>query len=278
MKISNFRLKSFSIKKDSSIDLKDSKEIKKIMQTSIKRIVKLSIIEEEVSKPPKLKRPNLTIRSTRILKEKITPKPSNDFFIQTPKHVPIPPKSLPIRRREKKPIILKSNCDTKHFDTKVFDTKHFDTKKVSDKKSSSVQDIDPILKASIYLDFSKNKPYNYVSERMKSISKTTSELRNLYKTELKELPNLKNNVTQKQFDLALSVYENNQVYYQDRIDDKSIDLETIKNKLTELEKWFININEPKQKDDIEAWSIREKEKIKGISSYCDPELYSYIKI
>lgn len=77
-------------------------------------------------------------------------------------------------------------------------------------------------------------------------------------------------VSDQAFEEALSVYENNQVFYQDTIDDKSLDIPTIKQRLTELEHWFMCIIEPFHGGDTEekeAWQQRERFKIiKGIIS------------
>lgn len=143
--------------------------------------------------------------------------------------------------------------------------------------------IDPLLKATIYLDLSKpeDKDYNHVANKMRSITNSTISLQKQYSNELRELPKVYGKVTHKIFENALSVYENNQVFYQDKIDDKSLDMSFIKEKLTELEYWFMCIIEPaprvKNEEEIKEWKEREKFKIsKGITSYCDPELYKYI--
>ena len=145
----------------------------------------------------------------------------------------------------------------------------------------SKEEIDPILKATIYLDSTKeqDRPYNYVSERMRSITEGIISLNKQHKTEFQPLLDIVGKVNEKLFELALSIYENNQVFYQDRIDDNTIDMSLIKQGLTHLEYWFMFIAEPKPifKDEIVSWKERESCKIeKGITSYCDPELYFYI--
>jgi uncharacterized protein YbaR (Trm112 family) len=141
--------------------------------------------------------------------------------------------------------------------------------------------IDPLLTTAIYLDLTKpdDRKYNYVSEHMRNIRSCTSQLQKQYHTELMPLINIEGIVKQQMFDKALSIYENNQVYYQDRIDDGLLDISTIKTRLTELEHWFCLIIEPKPKDkeDIESWKEREIFKFRmKITSYCDNELYKYI--
>jgi len=143
--------------------------------------------------------------------------------------------------------------------------------------------IDPLLTATIYLDCTRpeDQDYNHVANKMRSITESTTTLQKQYINELKALPAISGNVSHDVFEYALSIYENNQVYYQDRIDDCKLDTETIKQKLTELEHWFMCIIEPNapgnHADDIIARKEREEFKLnRGISRYCDPELYPYI--
>jgi len=154
--------------------------------------------------------------------------------------------------------------------------------KVIDDETGDVK-IDALLKATIYLDLTKpeDKDYNYVANKMRSITNNTISLQKQYSNELQELPKIYGKVTHKTFEKALSVYENNQVFYQDKIDDKTLDINVIKERLTELEHWFMCVIEPvptmKNEEEIKEWKEREKFKInRGISSYCDPELYTYI--
>lgn len=142
-------------------------------------------------------------------------------------------------------------------------------------------EIDILMKATIYLDCTKPKDrgYNYVAERMRSISKVTKELRASYKNQLKTLPEISGIVDQASFDYLLNIYENNQVYYQDCLDEGTLTLEQVKENLTFLEYWFMCIIEPKPQDPEELidWKQRESGKITaGHSGYCDPELYPLI--
>ena len=141
-----------------------------------------------------------------------------------------------------------------------------------------VMDLDPILNATIMLDLTKSD-YHHVANRMRSITENTINLQKQYTNELQPLLNISGHVSRKRFEEALGIYENNQVYYQDRMDDKKLDINTIKRSLTELERWFLNIIEPKPIDDVESWKEREEFKLtKGISSYCDPELHQHIQL
>jgi hypothetical protein len=149
-------------------------------------------------------------------------------------------------------------------------------------KASSPVKIDPLLNATIYLDLTKpeDQDYHYVTTRMRSISKNTLDLQRQYKNTLRPILPLVGFVTPAQFEEALSIYENNQVYYQDRIDDQDLAISAIQLALTQLEHWFMLIIEPKPIDpeDLPAWRERELTKINtGYSSYCDPDLHQYIQ-
>ena len=113
---------------------------------------------------------------------------------------------------------------------------------------------------------------------MRNITANTLLLQKQYSTQFKPLLNVSGKTTHAIFEDALSVYENNQVYYQDRIDDKTISMVDICAGLSALEHWFMSIIEPKSLDDVDAWKVRESSKlINGFSSYCDPELHQYIQ-
>lgn len=146
-------------------------------------------------------------------------------------------------------------------------------------ETTGVVKIDPILTASIYLDCTKpeDQAYDHVANKMRNITQNMITLQKQYTNVLKPLLNVSGRVSHSIFEEALSIYENNQVYYQDRIDDHSLDIPTIRARLTELEQWFMCIIEPRATDDLNSWREREQSKlIKGVSTYCDPELYPYI--
>ena len=140
-----------------------------------------------------------------------------------------------------------------------------------------VEEPDPLLNATIYLDVGDSQDRDYVANHMRSIAAGTNVLQKQYATQYRALPNVYGRVTVAQFEMVLSIYENNQVYYQDRLDDKLLQLSAIKQGLTDLEYWFMRVIEPVANDDIAAWQNREQFKIQhGYSSFCDPELYSHI--
>lgn len=171
------------------------------------------------------------------------------------KRPPVTPRKLP-------------QTPTRHLTLRVVDENTGETK------------IDPILTTAIYLDCTKpeDQDYNHVAQRMRTITENTITLQKQYLNVFKPLMNVTGRVSQGVFDEALSIYENNQVFYQDRIDDKTLDIQAIRDGLTSLEYWFACIIEPKAYDDIESWRDRELSKLKkGITSYCDPYLYQYIQ-
>ena len=142
-----------------------------------------------------------------------------------------------------------------------------------------VEEEDPLMNATIYLDVGHNdeRGYTYVSDHMRSIAATTSDLQKRYATQYRLLPKIQGRVTAVQFEDLLNIYENNQVFYQDRLDDKQISLPDIEQGLTQLEHWFMRIIEPVPTNDVESWKQREQNKtLKGYSAYCDPELYKHI--
>lgn len=145
-----------------------------------------------------------------------------------------------------------------------------------------IEEPNPIAHTAMY--FNQNRDDN-VSEHMKSITQGIQAVREHNSIILKALPNVKGIVTCDIFEEMLRIYENNQVYYQDRIEDHTIDIDTIKYGLTQLEHWFMNIIEPCPNNDniyldqdIEDWKSRELfKKCNGMTSYCDNELHKYIK-
>jgi len=148
------------------------------------------------------------------------------------------------------------------------------TPRICNKINTFEEKFNPVLNASIYLDFS-DREYDYVSKKMKNINSITASYHNKFVTKLLDIPAIKGNLTIEDFEELLNIYENNQVYYQECMDNKILDIETIKNKLTELEHWFIFIQEPYS--DEEGYEDRRKiKKNTGYSPYCDPELYQYI--
>lgn len=82
------------------------------------------------------------------------------------------------------------------------------------------------------------------------------------------------------FDEAIIIYENNQVYYLDKIKkekDEDVVLRIIKD-IEHLEHWFCRIAEPKpkNKDDIDDWKLRNQfKKEQGYSKYFNIELLPY---
>lgn len=175
---------------------------------------------------------------------------------------------------DRRPVPTPRNISTPRYQNSLKSPGKFLTLKVINEDGKIQKD--PILDATIYLDCNKTKDYKYVANKMKTLSENTLSLHRQYKNILKPLINISGKVSSKEFETALQIYENNQVYYQDRIDNKDMDLSVIKYSLTQLEYWFLLIIEP-MSNTIDDVREREHFKLrKGISSYCDPELYNYI--
>lgn len=142
---------------------------------------------------------------------------------------------------------------------------------------------DPIINASIYLNLTQDESYDYVANRMRELTAAATDLRKQYQNELQPLPSVSHHgcdpVSSDEFEEYLSIYENNQVYYQDRIDDGSLTSSEISRCLTALEQWFTSIREPSDNLDPQGYAQRQQNLADtGISAYCDPELYRYITI
>jgi len=113
-----------------------------------------------------------------------------------------------------------------------------------------------------------------VANHMRSLVEVTSSFANFYQTTYKALPAIQGLVSKEQFEDALAIYENNQVYYQECIDNQTISQEDITQGLVQLEQWFVALVEP---DSIEGASERRLFlQNKGVSAYCDPEIYPYL--
>lgn len=113
---------------------------------------------------------------------------------------------------------------------------------------------------------------NNIAEAIRSSTKQFS-------TTYRQLPNIRGFVTREQFDVCLAIYENNQVFHQDQLDE-NLDKELASKYLTHLEHWFMCIIEPRplDADDVDDWRRREQSKlVNNYSSFCDKLLYSYIK-
>jgi hypothetical protein len=142
-------------------------------------------------------------------------------------------------------------------------------------------DMTPILTASIYFDNDKTRSGNYVANKMRSISENTSKLQKQFTNTLQNPINVQGNISPELFEKALNIYENNQVYYQDQLDEPNPDIKSITKHLTELEHWFIFAIEPsptnEDPEELQARNNREQFKLtRGLSPYCDPDLYDYI--
>ena len=147
-----------------------------------------------------------------------------------------------------------------------------------------IDEVDPLMSTAIYLNADKESGYNKVSEQMRKITAGIKSLQVKGSTKILALPIAQGYVPHSVFEEMLLIYENNQVYYMDRIDD-GICIDEIKAGLTSLEHWFSCIIEPRPnntsqylEDDIAEWKARESYKITHrISSNCDKDLHQYIQ-
>lgn len=137
---------------------------------------------------------------------------------------------------------------------------------------------DPILSASVIVSSEKSGQLSQTtSQHMKSVISTVKEIGKKFVNVEKPLPTVQGQVTLTDFQYLLSIYENNQVYYQDCLDDKSLLESEIRKRLQDLEKWFISISEPCDLQDPTLHVQNENfKRTKGYSAYCDPVLYRYI--
>lgn len=250
-----------------------------------------SVLKSPSMKIPKT--PNKTLATSPYRKEKclLSPKPSRSpFNIKSPykPSSPYPTKKDPwvytstINERFTKIIGIDEYgniCKIPTVDYQLPQTVRY----ISEDNDGSDE---CILIGDIFLDQknSKGRDYNFVSENMRNISLQTNNLRSLYANKFRPFDkNIKGRVTLEEYEELLEIYENNQVYYQDCIQNGSLTYDQLCEAITELEYWFICIIEPYDyenydADDYEDWKTREQFKInKGYSGYCDPELYFYIK-
>jgi len=137
-----------------------------------------------------------------------------------------------------------------------------------------------LMNATVRFDYTKPGDPGYdLGSKMRSIAANVQQCHSKLKTDYKPIPLIEGLISYDEYEELLAIYENNQVYYQEKLDDMSISLDEIKCGLTVLEYWFITIIEPEPLDkrDVDDWKNREKDKfIKRRSPYCDPLLYEYI--
>lgn len=134
---------------------------------------------------------------------------------------------------------------------------------------------DPVFSKAVYIRPGVSS--EGTAQHMKSLTNALAETRKGFHNVEKSLISVKGKVSLEIFKEALHIYENNQVYYQDCIDDKSIPLQEVITRLRDLEYWFMMIIEPRDPSEPEAWIEHENFKFsKGYSYYCDTELYRYI--
>jgi hypothetical protein len=150
-----------------------------------------------------------------------------------------------------------------------------------------------ILNMSIFLDLTADNggTSNDVKNKMINITQEIKSVQKNLKNKFKNCPEVEGIVTQEVFDQCRDIYENNQVYYQQKFEDNKITKEVFSEKVSILEEWFICIIEPKPlnpltplrgssevyEQEVEDWLEREHDKLKNLySSYCDPDIHEYL--
>lgn len=144
--------------------------------------------------------------------------------------------------------------------------------------------IDLTLAKKIYLNFNKDVDYYHCKNKSIEIRTHVNQAQENMSNSYTKRPKIRGIVNQEQFDIALECYENNQMYYLELFDKNLINEKQLSARLTRLEKWFLQIIEPKPKkrskyykDDFELWQEREYGKLDNkLSGYCLPELKKYI--
>lgn len=99
-----------------------------------------------------------------------------------------------------------------------------------------------------------------------------------YETKLLPLPEVKGVVSREKWNEALSVYENNQVYYQDRLEDGKMSFAALRSGLTTLEHWFACVLEPVDEEELDSWLERQKYKLYNrVTIFCPEELKRFVE-
>jgi hypothetical protein len=159
----------------------------------------------------------------------------------------------------------------------------------SESVKSPKKDEDNILNMSIFLDLTADNggTSNDVKNKMINITQEIKSVQKNLKNKFKNCPEVEGIVTQEIFDQCRDIYENNQVYYQQKFEDNKITKEVFSEKVSILEEWFICIIEPKPnpskiekniyEQEVEDWLEREHDKLKNLySCYCDPDIHEYL--
>jgi hypothetical protein len=286
-------------------EIKTSKSSPKVPKTPINNQIPTSPYSSRLKTPILIKTPTNKIATSPYHKEKClqSPKtPRSPFMVKSPYMIETPYSPYTIETpyspysKEKDPWVYNPTMNERF--TKVIGIDDYgNTCKlptVDYQLPQSVRNIteendgsdDYILIGDIFLDQknSKGRDYNFVAQNMRNITLQTNNLRSLYANKFRSFDkNIKGKVTLELYEESLEIYENNQVYYQDCIQNETLTYDQLCIYLTELEYWFICIVEPYDYDNYDPdehseWKSREQFKInKGYSGYCDPELYFYIK-
>jgi hypothetical protein len=137
--------------------------------------------------------------------------------------------------------------------------------------STVVMDYDDI---SIPLGY-RDEERKQVATHMRSLAEITSHFGKRHRTKYLGLPDAPLIATVEQFNEYLLIYENNQVYYQEQLEEPQADQVILGAGLVALERWFAAIQEP---EDIEgALEHRQFLAKRGVTAHCDPELYPFLQ-
>jgi hypothetical protein len=113
---------------------------------------------------------------------------------------------------------------------------------------------------------------------MQKVSQVVTSFSRRHQNILQDCPKIIGVVSPEKFEELLLIYENNQMYYQDQLEDKTQEIALIRENLTILEHWFLLIIEPQPRNyDLESWNDRYLSiNQTGYSAYGDPDLQTYI--
>lgn len=130
---------------------------------------------------------------------------------------------------------------------------------------------DPVLSASVYFgQEATGLEGKKLCDMIKQSCSSSQEVPLPYTMEDSIWDYVNRPITKEVFDVLLRYYENNQRCYLDTGD---------KQKLKELEYWFIQVVEPKPLDESPYhWLERENTKLKGHSWYADKKTHKIVRI
>ena len=153
--------------------------------------------------------------------------------------------------------------------------------KITNKIKLAVVESPFIKKLTVGLFFNPNAKFHNLTEKVLHGEMISNEIKLIQcgETELLPIPyHYKGVVNMDQFEDALDVYENNQCYYLEHIENKPV----LINDLLALEKWFVLIVEPEPidadyEDMVDRYEREYNKLVNQRSGFCDPDLEDHIK-